>query len=237
MNYIKRNVLMVPSKNETDIQTLMNGKLHIENGLSVPLLSYEVIHILSDDIPKKGDYVIGGNNQFFGQVLGISALGDTIVLSKPCNEPTGMPIEWFKKIIATTDKELDLPRPSKQFIKEYFEEYNKGNNITEVKVEYENGKTCVVCGAYQIKEYLSCHYPKGGNTCCGGSLYHKLKVNSDNTINIKSTKTSWNREEVIEFAYKILTATGKGIKAEMVDIIKNPHIEFTGVDKWIEENL
>ena len=42
-----------------------------------------------------------------------------------------------KKIIATTNASLDLPQPSKQFIEKYIEEYNKGNVITDVLVEYE----------------------------------------------------------------------------------------------------
>ena len=42
-----------------------------------------------------------------------------------------------KKIIATTDVSLGLPQPSKQFIQKFVEEYNKGNIITDVLVEYE----------------------------------------------------------------------------------------------------
>ena len=39
-----------------------------------------------------------------------------------------------------------------------------------------------------MKENISCKYPKGGNTCCGGELEFKIKINSDNTINIKPIK-------------------------------------------------
>ena len=46
-----------------------------------------------------------------------------------------------EKIIATTDislvKEYNLPQPSQQFIQKYIEEYNRGNIITDVLVEYE----------------------------------------------------------------------------------------------------
>ena len=46
--------------------------------------------------------------------------------------------ELAKKIIATTtDSSLVLPQPSKQFIQKYVEEYNKGREIKEVLVEYE----------------------------------------------------------------------------------------------------
>jgi hypothetical protein len=98
-----------------------------------------------------------------------------------------------KKIIATTDTSLGnktiyyradnsisreefkpLPQPSQQFIKDYVEAYNRSNvgsnnfTITEVLVEYENKPLCNRRDAdgYPIDENL-------------------IKVNTDNTINLK----------------------------------------------------
>ena len=80
-----------------------------------------------------------------------------------------------KKIIATTDVSLGLPQPSQQFIQKYIEEYNKGNVITDVLVEY--------------------NYFLDDN---GVLPYWNLKVNpKDNTITIKKVKDSWNREEIL----------------------------------------
>ena len=56
----------------------------------------------------------------------------------------------YREVLATTDETLYLtfnngktdlkfvlPQPSQQFIQKYIEEYNKGNIITNVLVEYE----------------------------------------------------------------------------------------------------
>ena len=92
-----------------------------------------------------------------------------------------------EKIIATTDislvKEYNLPEPSQSFIQKYIEEYNKGNTITDVLVEYE--------------------FDNEGHTDNPGWHNQKLKVNSkDNTITIKKVKDSWNKEEVIKLLFK-----------------------------------
>ena len=62
-------------------------------------------------------------------------------------EETNPSVYGYKKIIATTDKSIILPerfpsftylpQPSQSFIEKFVEEYNKGNRITEVMVEYE----------------------------------------------------------------------------------------------------
>jgi hypothetical protein len=80
------------------------------------------------------------------------------------------------KIIATTDNRIKnqmlldgfdriYPQPSQSFIEHFVSEYNKGNVITDVLVEYE----------YRHDD--SVPYPK---TLDGKSV---LKINPDNTIN------------------------------------------------------
>ena len=88
-----------------------------------------------------------------------------------------------KKIIATTDVSLGLPQPSQQFIQKYVDEYNKGNIITNVLVEYN----------YFLDD--------------NGILpYWNLKVNpKDNTITIKKVKDSYTREEVENLIYSAMT--------------------------------
>lgn len=108
--------------------------------------------------------------------------------------------EWYKKarkIIATTDTSLkthkfdkgvfkdleySLPKPSTQFIEQWIEEYNKDNIITDVKVEYEEFMTDVIIGKTKIE----------------------LKVNPDNTINIKLPQpTLYTEEEVVSLLNKL----------------------------------
>ena len=103
-----------------------------------------------------------------------------------------------------------LPQPSQSFIQKFVEEYNKGNVITEVMIEYET--------------YFN-HAPRGGS--------HEeplwdiyLKINpKDNTITIRKIKDSWTREEVVKLINKI---------SEEVDFESATQ---KTIDKWIEENL
>lgn len=106
------------------------------------------------------------------------------------------------KIIATTDKSLivakdteivsieyNLPQPSQSFIEKFVEEYNKGNVITEVLVEYHEDI------------YFQDELQARG----------KLKINpKDNTITIRKAKDSWSREEVIELLHKRMEYTFGG---------------------------
>ncbi len=80
---------------------------------------------------------------------------------------------------------INLPQPSQQFIKKFVEEYNKGNIIEDVLVEYEEGKSYSGNEGLIIKEWL--------------------KINpKDNTITIKKVKDSWNREEVENLIYSAM---------------------------------
>jgi hypothetical protein len=100
-----------------------------------------------------------------------------------------------KKIIATTDRSLGLvvdqngclmqayskflPQIPQSFIEYFVAEYNKGNVITDVMVEYD-------CDHNQMPE----------------RVIDVLKINPDNTINISMPKDDWSREEVIELLKK-----------------------------------
>jgi hypothetical protein len=138
-------------------------------------------------------------------------------------------ITGYREILATTDSSLKLyesetiaksagfslntddiciPSIPQSFIDKYVSEYNKGNKIEEVMVEYE--------------EYESCNPITGntGNWYCGN-----IKLNPDNTINIQSIKDSWTRDEVISIL----------IKRE--EYISNELTPFISIDEWIKNNL
>lgn len=141
-----------------------------------------------------------------------------------------------RKIIATTDTSLHipyvtpgnenldiyeysiLPKPSQQFIEKYIESYNKDNIITDVSVEYED---------YWEKEY----YPNGvfmGNKI----LRERLKINPDNTITIKSTKNSWNREEIEKKLFELL----QDISADET-LLEHYSGDYREFKNWIKQNL
>jgi hypothetical protein len=148
------------------------------------------LYILSDDEIKEGDWMIvtnTTNNVITGYNSPIIAKYD-YASSNSC-----------LKIIATTDSSLTdgclnniplsdhtcvnkkpLPFIPQSFIDKYVSEYNKGNMIEEVIVEYEEFMTDIVIGKSE----------------------QVLKLNPDDTINIISIKDSWTREEVIELMSK-----------------------------------
>lgn len=131
-------------------------------------------------------------------------------------------------------KQIITPQIPQSFIEHYISEYNKGNIITEVMVEYEfltmyKGKLDyndiilnTECYNYDYnkvyKKSKLGRFHKGivkeRFTNCNGTfitengekqfctlkeLYFNVpKINSDNTINIKPIKDSWNRKEVID---------------------------------------
>ena len=184
------------------------------------------LYIISDDEIKEGDWCIntGGN---------IKDSFPFRVTKEVMNN------KFIKKIIATTDSSLEinsnfdynhllpnkndfrfyLPQPSEQFIQKYIEEYNRGNIITDVLVEYE---------LISNEEYfLNTINPDDDVPY----FDERLKINhKDNTITIKKIKDSYSREEVekllIECCGEISCEDGKLLG-------KNPEELY----KWIKENL
>ncbi len=89
--------------------------------------------------------LLGADNGIFkllaDEALELSKEGNTHMFFVTDEEPGTNDVaiqigEDNKKVIATTDNTLDLPRPSIRFIKKYIELYNKGKAIDSVFVEY-----------------------------------------------------------------------------------------------------
>ena len=225
MSFKKRQVVMLPTneKAKTGEYLVLNkeNKLCIWNTHKMGVqntLPIQHLYILSDEEIKVGDWFYADEyskpeqaKHFDGKLV------------------NGFVVEFCKKIIATTDKSLNvksfinygkesgkevdvlLPQPSQSFIEKYVEEYNKGNIITEVMVEYD----------YRVKSGTIDEHKKG----LAGYEYFELKVNpKDNTITIRKTKDSWNREEVERLCRMAYRDAAKAVV---------PDYE----DKWIEENL
>ena len=168
------------------------------------------LYIISDDEIKEGDWCF--DNRFNDVFQFNNAAGLKIYKEKNS--------KFLFKIIATTDSSLGLPQPSQQFIEKYIEEYNRGNIITDVLIEYE---------LISNEEYF-------GNTVNPDDdvpyFDERLKINyNDNTITIKKVKDSYSREEVIEFGNKVKVYCKDGWKLDSL------HRVFFEWDKWIEETL
>ena len=221
IKFEKAKVVMLPTNQKTKYLMVYSdvekskGKL-ILNGLkNDEYKEYQHFYIILDKKPDNDDYyIIDGISEVLKN-NGLKFIDDNC-----------------KKIIATTDSSLWrpshkyasdvilLPQPSQQFINKYIEEYNRGNMITDVLIEYE---------LISNEEYF-------GNTINPDDdvpyFDERLKINSkDNTITIKKVKDSYSREEVIEFGNKVKEYCKDGWKEETL------HRVFFEWDKWIEENL
>jgi hypothetical protein len=184
------------------------------------------LYIISDDEIKKGNYALGFEEttkdnpiknvepylvtdveQVHWDDKKIIATTD-ISLKKPCT-CIGMRTQVSCDWICETHKDYFLPQPSQEFIEYYIREYNKGNVISDVLVEYDSHPT--------IGEIID-------NIAYPGKEIEFLKVNpKDNTITIKQLKNNWSREEVIELLYKHTENLLSGYRSTL--------------EQWIEENL
>lgn len=182
--YREYKVVMLPTE-KANIISCNSKRLLVFDKSTVSIGGYtsdeiftpQHLYITSDDVIREGDwYILEGKLLHFS---GRNILGDN-----------------FKAdvIVATTDKELHaikfrdtkLEAPSKYlkgiavipqlFIDEYISEYNKGNIIEKVLVEYED----------EFAQYES-------NFKMPKKLI--LKISKDNTISIKRMKDSCNKEE------------------------------------------
>ena len=230
----KAKVVMLPTNQQTKYLMVYSdvektkGKL-ILNGLkNDEYKEYQHLYIISDDKIKLFDCVYNNKKNIVEQINSKTQL--IFVLEENKENQT------FKKIIATTDTSLYihqketislpervfyLPQPSQQFIQKYIEEYNRGNIITDVLVEYlEN---------YTLEYYESAIENK--RLAQKTNIKETLKVNpKDNTITIKKAKDSYTREEVV----KLLVDCCGEVSCEDGKLLgKNPEELY----KWIEENL
>jgi hypothetical protein len=152
------------------------------------------MHIISDDKKfKEGDWYIDDTN-----TIRQSVTSDKDYWSRRPD---------YKKIIASTDSSLDLPKISKSFIEKYISEYNKHNIIGKVLIEYNTSDD-------NMDGYVSMF----GGKEIGVTLNVK-----DNCVIIKILKNNYNRDEVIELCKKAIIA---GSFSSTFDF-----------DDWVEKNI
>jgi hypothetical protein len=205
----KIQLLMLPTNEKAPIRKLQ-GSNELQY-FDTPVLKYgdlaqtQHLYFLSDEEIKEGDWQ-------YTKLHGVTK-ANNLLWSKQENA---------KKVLATTDTlslnydlhkdSIYLPQPSPSFLEVYVTEYNKGNQIKEVMVEYEE------------RQLFDLHTPQYER------VVEELKVNpKDNTITIKKVKESWSRDELII----ILNKFGNKVYG---DYTRNETMEDF-IDKWIEQNL
>ena len=194
MEQFKRaKVVMLPTNEKTNIINTNQGLLYNSNdyiGIN------QHLYIISDDEIKEGDWFVRNNEihqcyKIYNDEIEFKTSKNSVY----CGTNTLWDKNYCKKIIATTDTSLYihqketvslpervfyLPQPSQQFIEKYIEEYNKGNIITDILIEYEY--------LLDDKSVLP---------------YWNLKVNpKDNTITIKKLKEIYTKEELCQILEK-----------------------------------
>ena len=211
MSFKKCQVVMLPTKERAKKGelTLFGDELIIASSVLHLAQVSQHLYILSDEEAKEGDWQLSNDKHIAIRTNSFH--------------------ESDKKIIATTDKSLviegkaqsgdiawrhSLPQPSQSFIEKFVEEYNKGNVITDVMVEY--------------------HAELYDGTETTAQLSRRLKINPDNTINIKPIKDSWSISEVKQLCWQAFIhhkcIDGK-IESSIVSELIDPFYD------WLEENL
>ena len=133
-------------------------------------------------------------------------------------------VEVRKKIIASTDISLGLPQPSTAFIEKYINEYNKGNIIERVMVDYYKGHVNVYKESIPIDCKVS-YFNEFGE-------FEGLKVSKDNTITISKVKDAWSRAEVIALIDEAYQLGYNSPHSEIPDLE-----EMNELNHWISKNL
>jgi len=129
MKNIKCNVVMLTTENPSEIALDIKNKwLYKGHKLSY---NHQHLYITSSDEIKEGDYIYNIDTQSVLTTPQKSDFELKVINSK----------DHIKKIIASTNTELYKEKIDKidlNFIEEYITEYNKGNIIKEVNVEYDS---------------------------------------------------------------------------------------------------
>lgn len=136
------------------------------------------LYIISDDEIKEGDWFYNIHSKIVGRAafdFGKDDLAKKVIATTD----TSLYIHQ-KETVSLSERVFYLFQSSQQFIEKYIEEYNKGNVITDVLVEYE----------YLLDNRVVLPY-------------WNLKVNiKDNTITIKKLKETYNKEELCQILEK-----------------------------------
>lgn len=234
MSFKKCQVVMLPTNEKATIFKILNIDKLCIGANEIPNFGdrhqNQHLYITSEDKIKEGDWFLFELTSI--QILQCVKIDKSGIKS---SKDKWQSLEHCKKIIATTDSSLTkemysisfgkyqepLPQPSQAFIEKYVEKYNKGNQITDVLVEYvDNGhedwceRTDQPIWVEKLVPYIN---------------------NKDHTITIKKMKDSWSRDEHITNLIKY--------REEFEEFKKNCHFgpNQKEIDqwtyKWIEENL
>lgn len=257
MNLKKKvQVIMLPTKHSN--LSLYENKLSLakgnHNGIPDKMIPQHLF-IVNDSEIKEGDYGIG----FAEGIRGVGRGHYLFYHDGSSKAKLNVIAEGSKKVIATTDKSLKLPSPSEQFVQKYVESYNKGCEISEINIDYQEyfmsnvgDKFTVNKDLYGLSKGTSLtiksfnfkndpdliEYEEDNIHNQGIHISHTniktefvLKVDSKNLVTITRCKDSWDREELLDNMFKVWKHLRLHYRSADEQTMK------TEFDKWIEENL
>jgi len=235
------DVVMLPTNQKAQIGYLTakgkeyNDLRHFSQDMLIILDSINYhLYIVSDEKPVKGDWVYDTRDRIVtNNILAFTLFSKKIIATTDTNIGNEhcpgrfIPELPNEQVCKTFCPQCLSPRISQSFVDKYISEYNKGNVITDVMVEYEEA------GTNEDQLGIPIDYDKVKEII-------KLHVNSDNTINIQQIKDSWTREEVIKLCESARNnGYQKGMKVE-ADAHRDNNL-FEGKDltfeTWIKNNL
>ncbi len=223
------NIVMLATDNPSNIVQIHPDTISYTTTESISGGEYQHLHITSDEEIKEGDWIYNPYSKYK-----IYKANDFNKDHKGNEFISGYTKKDCKKIIATTDilgispfggqDILEVPQIPQSFIDTFIEEYNKGNVIDKVLVEYEEGK---------IEHPLLEPFPNNLSYADELGHWNRLKTNFDNTINISliEEEKKYSRSEVKQEKESILVqyAEEHGLLSGKQDIEQ--------FNKWIKENL
>lgn len=174
------------------------------DGINIP--NPQHLYFLSDEEIKEGDWCILNLGENSRPVKIKSLNSGHPVFTVDIGEGYAK-LENLKKIIATTDSSLrigklevggkieHLPQISQSFIGIFVEEYNKDNVITEVMIEYKEPYNKLV--GSKIGSNI-------GHFTLTEENKYRLKINANNTINIKPIISTSEEigEKIVQYCKK-----------------------------------
>ena len=147
----KCSVIMLPTQEKSSIYE-MNDKIYFTdiNTENRPL-NFQHLYIVNDDVIQVRDYMLDTIQFYLENCLEIATKESLYLLNTP--------VQGWKKVVATTNKSLNLPQPSDSFIQKYIDSYNAKDVITDILVEYDvevlnedwSKKPVVVTNKYDLK--------------------------------------------------------------------------------------
>lgn len=191
------------------------------------------LYILSDDEIENGNYILS----FYKEDKRIKPFINEVIINEDnqiyCIKDIKLSKQYYDtyKIIATTDPKLNLPKPSKAFIKKYCD---KGG-IDEIKVRYKvepisdyakkklgilpDNRYWVLGdrGLIPNSYWLKCNFGTIENTSGSGFVLDEdikcVPITKNNTVSIKPIpKKTYTREEVVSLLESFEADLEKGLR-------------------------